>query len=150
MTKEPDIAFLVQEARSIADVLATHKVFAVVDTDATQMARAEMAARIAHEKERFVKAVVRHAVDPQAFSQHTLQYPKTGVWIRFNTTADSSGRLTFSLVDAVPAFPVTPSVEMNPNIDYIALANDIHFVRESNAQHSQTYTLGDDLETTTR
>lgn len=145
-----DISFLVQEARSIADVLATHKVFAVVEADATQMARAEIGARIAQEKERFVKAVVRHATDPKALQQHTLQYPQTGTWIRFNTATNSSGKAFLLFVDAVPAFSITPDVTTDPKINYLALANDIHFVREGNAGQSETYTLGDDLETATR
>lgn len=150
MTKELDIEFLVQEARSIADVLATHKVFAAVDPNATQVARVEMARHIAYEKQRFVGTVVRHAVNQKALMPETLQYPSTGAWIRFNTTAPSSGRVTFLFVDAIPAFAQNPDLELDEKIDYIALANDIQFVLENNARKPETKHLGDDREATTR
>lgn len=134
MSKELNVEFLIRDAQSIANVLATHKVFGVVKDGASPAEKDEMARTIAREKEQFVRAVLRHAADPRAFQPETLQYHNTGAWVRFNTKISASGRVLFSIVDVIPAFPPEPHLESDPNIDYVALAHSIHFIHERNTQ----------------
>lgn len=129
MVTEPNVEGLEKEARAIAEVLATHKVFGVVSEDASPDEKAELERWVAHEKEHFVGMVLRHALDPQAFLPQTLKYNDTGAWVRFNTKV-VAGVALFRFIDVVPVLSPNPTLATDPKIDYEALATDIQFVRE--------------------
>lgn len=125
MVTELSVEHIEKEARAIAEVLATHKVFGVVADDASPEEIANLEVWVAHEKEHFVGMVLRHALDPQAFLPQTLEYRDTGAWVRFNTKV-VEGTALFRFVDAGTVLFANPTLE----IDYEALATDIQFVRE--------------------
>lgn len=129
MVKELNVEGLEKEARAIAEVLATHNVFGVIAEDASPEEKAELERWVAHEKEHFVGMVLRHALDPMAFLPQTLKYSDTGAWVRFNTKA-WAGTALFTFVDVVPALSPNPTLAIDPEIDYEALANDIQLARE--------------------
>lgn len=129
MVTEPNVEGLEKEARAIAEVLATHKVFGVVAEDTSPEDKRQLEGWVAHEKEHFVGIVLRHALDPQAFLPQTLKYNDTGAWVRFNTNV-WAGTALFVFVDVVPALSPNPTLEIDPEIDYEALATDIQFARE--------------------
>ena len=65
--------------------------------------------------------VLRHALDPQAFLPQTLKYQDTGAWVSFNTK-NVAGTVLFRFIDVVPVLSPNPTLTINPNIDYEALA----------------------------
>lgn len=131
MIKKLNVESIEKDARSIAEVLAAHKVFGVVANDASPAENAELERSVAHEKEHFVGMVLRHALDPQAFLPLTLKYHDTGAWVRFNTYV-IAGTALFRGISVVPVLSPNPTLAVNPNIDYEALATDIQRAREYN------------------
>jgi hypothetical protein len=129
MSTEPNVEILEKVATSIAEVLATHKVFGVVPEDASPEEKAEVESWVEHEKKHFVGMVLRHALDPQAFLPQTLKYNDTGAWVEFNTYV-LAGTALFRDIRVVPVLSPNPTLEIDPKIDYEALAADIQHVRE--------------------
>ena len=125
MVKELNVKSLEKDARSIAEMLATHKVFGVVTEEASPKEKAVFENWIAHEKEHFVGMVLRQALDQYALGSMKLNYNDTGVLVEFDIQVICNTAL-FSFVRVVPALEVTP------NIDYEALVADIQFVQEYN------------------
>lgn len=131
MVKETNVESIEKDARSIAEVLAAHKVFGVLADDASPAEKVEFESVVAHEKEHFVGMVLRHALDRQAFLPQTLKYHDTGAWVRFNTYV-FAGTALFRSISVVPVLSPNPTLAVNPHIDYEALATDIQLAREYN------------------
>lgn len=131
MVKELNVEGITKDAQSIAEVLATHKVFGVVAEDASREEKANLERWIAHEKEHFLGMVLRQANDPYALGSMKLTYRDTGVLVEFDIQFVSDTAL-FAYIKAVPLLSPNPTLAINPNIDYEVLKAEIQFVREYN------------------
>lgn len=131
MIKEPNVEVITKDARSIAEVLATHKVFGVVADNASREEKSDLERWIAHEKDHFVGMVLRQANDPYALGSMKLTYSDTGVLVEFDIQLVSD-TARFAFIKAVPLLSPNPTLAINPNIDYEVLKADIQFVCEYN------------------